>query len=396
MSPRLVPYHYVTNSEIKSFRGCRQRWNWAYRLGLSPVKQGRPLEFGTAYHKGMEAFYNPNAWDSTTLEEKLAASVDAFSLECIKQRDAYIARLRTDRLPPDVVDEYNERVDLGAGMLVYYATRIHKKYDGWIKPVATEIPFEIPVVNIRTLDSLHCPYNDGSCGQFHASGAEVRYMGRVDMIVEDLTNGGYLLWDFKTTSRLVNVDDFSVEDSFLQLDDQVARYCAAIGLVLGMDIRGFIYQEQRKAFPMRPNALKRVNGGRWFSVSKEQSTDYDEFVAVVSVEDKAAYEQGLYDGYLSFLKSTDAYLFHNRFILRKSEEELKRVLRNLYTEVNDMLDSPLVYPMPGRFSCTTCAYRVPCLAEVRGEDVAMIFDDANSLFYQTDERYWMQESTTSK
>jgi hypothetical protein len=60
--------------------------------------------------------------------------------------------------------------------------------------------------------------------------------------------------------------------------------------------------------------------------------------------------------------------------------------RNIYLEAMDMIDPNLrLYPSPGRFGCTFCAYRQPCLGTNRDEDVEYMFI---SNFEKRDRRYW--------
>jgi hypothetical protein len=57
--------HEIHTSERKSFRACRRRWDWLFRGHYYPVETAKPLEFGIAYHKAMEVWYNPDTWTGT-------------------------------------------------------------------------------------------------------------------------------------------------------------------------------------------------------------------------------------------------------------------------------------------------------------------------------------------
>src|SRR3954465_12983134 len=77
--------HEIHTSEIRSFLGCRRRWNWAYRERIVPEISARPLQFGIAFHIAMETFYNPHFWSSTTPEDKTRRAINAFIGECERQ-----------------------------------------------------------------------------------------------------------------------------------------------------------------------------------------------------------------------------------------------------------------------------------------------------------------------
>src|SRR5580765_5430547 len=142
--------HEIHTSERRSFRGCRRRWNWAYRDGYLPTVGIRPLEFGVAYHRALESVYDPLTWDKTNAQEKLALAVEIFTTECLRQRDAFLIATGQSNLDEADGDDYEERVSLGIGMLDYHMTVVHPKYDTWFKPVMTEVAFEVPIADPDT------------------------------------------------------------------------------------------------------------------------------------------------------------------------------------------------------------------------------------------------------
>jgi hypothetical protein len=180
--------------------------------------------------------------------------------------------------------------------------------------------------------------------------------------------GGYWIVDWKTASQ------FGEIEIYLELDDQVAGYCYALRMAMGLNIRGFHYFEIRKDFPRPPEELKATRLGRRFSVNKQQATDYDIYVETVSVQDKGAYDAGLYDDFLSWLKS-EGTLYYRPHTIYKSDYELEQVELNLLAETLDIIDPNLrIYPTPGKFSCTNCAFQGPCLSKNAGEDYQYALD----------------------
>lgn len=385
--------HEIHVSERRSFRGCRRRWNYAYVEGFVPDQPIKALEFGVAYHQALESFYNPETWSILSTEEKTERAIANFQGKCDEQRLNYLTAMKIRELPLEVAQDYDERFELGTGMLQYHGEFVHPKFDSWFKPVAVEIPFEVPIEDPDRPNSLLKCTNSPQCGQQHSNDrgsddSNVVYAGRVDMLVEDVRFGGYFVWDHKTAAQLAK------DDGFLQLDDQVGSYVWALRYILGLDIRGFIYAESRKDFPGEPKALKRLMGGRSFSTSKTQATSLEIFEPFVAKHDKPAYDEGCYDEYLAWLKSAEATQYHQRFTIIKSPQELRNIGRNIALEAADMVDSKTrIYPAVGRFTCSTCAYRQPCLSEFMDEDARYLLE---TTYTKTTKRYWMETPMSSE
>lgn len=49
----------LRNSERATWRRCRQKWEWNYRLRLAPERVKGALTFGTMVHKALEVYYPP-------------------------------------------------------------------------------------------------------------------------------------------------------------------------------------------------------------------------------------------------------------------------------------------------------------------------------------------------
>lgn len=373
--------HEIHGSERKSFRGCRTRWDWAYREGHVPDVSAKPLEFGIAFHEALDAFFEPETWFETNAEEKLINAIEVFTRICGEQRVRYLEITNQRELEIAMGDDYKERIELGIGMLTHYAREVHPTANDWFKPIATEISFEVPLYVPGTDEPLQCR-NSPQCGQRHDNdgpGSHVYYSGRVDMLVEDIRFGGYFVWDHKTAAQLAN------DNGFLQLDDQVGGYTAALALKLNLDVKGFVYAEYRKGFPQPPELLKRLSGGRMFSTNKTQATSVEIFERHVKEFDTEAYTEGKYDEFLAHLRE-EGPKYQQRFVIIKSDKELQNIWKNLTLEAMDMIDPDLlIYPSVGRYGCQSCAYREPCVAQFRGEDYLYTLD---SLFTKVEHRYY--------
>lgn len=376
--------HEIHTSEIRSFLGCRRRWNWAYRQRIVPDTPARPLQFGIAFHNGMEVFYEPTTWSKTSPEEKTKLAIEAFISSCEEQRRNFLRVTGQTSLLEADGDDYTERIDLGIGMLEWYGLQIHPKHDIWFKPVMVEVPFQVIIKNPATGEPLRCyapavhpsaeestnVFHNNSigevlrtCGQVHEYGAVVTFDGRIDAIMQDLVNGGYLLWDHKSAAQIRK------DDRLLHLDPQVNGYTWAAAVELDLDIRGFLYVEYRKDYPKPPEPLSRAYKGRHFSTNKQAPTDLENFTRTVQKFDPDGWAAGRYYEYVEWLKSPEAPVFHKRFPILKTRKNLKSVAENIYNIAKDMINTNLsIYPNAGTFSCSGCAYYTPCLAQFLGED----------------------------
>lgn len=319
----------------------------------------------------MEQVFDPGTWDTTTPKEKAEKAIEVYTTTCEEHRQRFLKVTgQTKKNFEDVHgDDYAERIELGRGMIEHYAYHIHPTADVWFRPVAVEIPFSVPLkfpnvkkAGDRVGQVMECS-NAPFCGQTHPNPAPITLNGRVDALLEDINEGGYFVADWKSAAQLI------VHGEFLQLDDQITSYCAALQLILNLDVRGFLYAEFKKGYPQPPKQLTRLYRGRHFSTSKLQDTNYTLAKETFEVEDPYAYGQGLYDEYLAYLNSSDAPRYHQRFTVIQADAKLHNVLDNVAMEAMDITDPDLlVYPAPSRMNCAGCAFKSPCLGKFNNED----------------------------
>jgi hypothetical protein len=346
-----------------------------------PLMTAKPLEFGVAYHEAMEVFYRPETWFMDA-ETKGELATKAFVEKTEAQRRKFLKNMDQSYLADDVQQDFNERIELGRGMIRFHAERVSPKYDHNWKPLRVEIGFQVPIPHPETGEPLTC--SNQACR--HPAGAPVVYAGRMDALGED-DHGDYWVIDWKTARAL------SQNDEFLYLDDQIGSYVWAAN-VLGLPVRGFIYHEMKKGFPERPMQNKVRRLGCIFSKNRQQNLSYDIYLETVKEEDTEAYEEGLYDDILEFLKNEGPHYVH-RYQIHKSPAELEQIAYNIGLEALDMIDpGTRIYPSPGRFGCSFCAFRQPCMGKNNGED----FQYALDTLFERREHYYVREeaSTDSK
>lgn len=416
--------HSVHTSSRLSFRGCRRRHHWIFVDGYYPTVTPKPLEFGKAFHVGMEKYYDPQTWHD---RETASAIAQAAFVQTCKDQYAEYLKLNQGNIDPDAKADYKERIQLGLGMIRYYTKYISPEHDTNFKPVKVEIEFEVPIKSpegeylwckcnrcrIRFENSEYgqslirnCNIpsgwtpNPNSLSRYNGDvhklwymngvwqGLPVTYGGRIDMLAEDEL-GRYWVFDWKTTSRMTGTP--GSEDDFMLLDDQITSYCWALW-TLGIPVVGFVYVEIKKAVPEEPEPNKVQRLGRWYSVNRQIATTYEIYYRTVAENDPQALAAGYYDDFLEYLKSTEGPRFHKRSQIFRSETELENAGRHIWMEAREMTNpNLLVYPSPGRFSCGNCAFQDPCLAKNRGEDYQYTLD---TLFQKKETHYWEERLST--
>jgi hypothetical protein len=400
--------HSIHTSERKSFKGCRRRWDWLFRQYYYPQTTAKPLEFGVAFHKAMEVLYEPKLWDKPR-DAVLEMAIQAFRQRCIRQFDEFVRYFGEPE--KDVVDDYNERMELGESMLRYHDKYVMDEFRSSYVPVKVEVSFEVPILNPdeppgeQTQLWCKCQVCMKRLHEFkqkltpeerraipHAwreRGLPVTYGGRIDCVMESLIDGRQWIFDWKTAAQLS--ED---RNTFLLLDDQISSYVWALW-ELGIDCAGFVYVEQRKADTSEPDPMKTIRLGRRFSTSKSGVTCGAEvYERVVSENDAEAYAAGLYDDFIQYLKENSklsmAYTVH------RNEAEILETRRDIANEAMDIIDPKLrIYKNSGRFSCGNCAFQTPCLEKSGGGDYVYSLE---SMFDKRKYHYWVdtEASTESK
>jgi len=396
--------HSVHTSERKSFKGCRRRWNWLFRQYYYPRTTAKPLEFGVAFHKAMETLYEPKLWDKPR-EPVLEMAIQAFRQRCIRQFNEYVGYHGEPE--KEVVDDYNERMELGESMLRYHDKFVMDQFRGSYRPVKVEVSFEVPIKDPETHLQLWC--NCVNCMQrlhqfkmrltpeqrraiphrWRERGLPVTYGGRIDCVMESLVDGRQWIFDWKTAAQLS--ED---RNEFLLLDDQISSYVWAL-YELDIDCAGFVYVEQRKASTDEPEPMKTIRLGRRFSTGKTTVTCGAEiYERTVAENDAEAYAAGLYDEFIEWLKKNSK--LHAAYEVHRNAEEIMQTKLMVAYEAMDIIDQNLrIYPNAGRFSCGSCAFRQPCLEANGGGDYQYALD---TMFDKRKYHYWVdtEASTESK
>ena len=379
-------FHEIHVSEIREFQKCNWAWYWKYVEKWYPLTNAKPLEFGTAMHAAMEARYNPKYYDKQEVAEALAVvtftDINDKQLQNAKEAKGIF-------FDETVIDDYNERRDLGIHMLEYYFTAIVDKEKDF-KPVAVEQNFIVPIEDGVGLQ-LYC-----YCAQcktkwekreadfmpkaMRFAGLPVVLEGKIDLILE-YSNGKVWVRDWK------NIGRFSDTVEWLENDLQLNLYLWALWK-MGADIGGFEYFESKKMAPEIPQPMKRRNKGKLYSTAKDNPYEFESYLKEIKEGDPVAFEHGLYDEYLDWLK-LEGPQFYRLTRVRKSKKAMgmmEAILQDVAYAVTSTREGVRkMYPTPTKFGCIYCDFRQPCIERMNGQP----YDDMmNSLFVQKEKHYY--------
>lgn len=354
----------IRTSDRYTFKSCRVKW-----LFQSPLREhveytpGIPaLDEGVAVHAGLEAYYDPETWDWLKDERREAVhglALEAFT-EAVRQQ---IDRVKQNtEYTPDLRERFTVQYKRGRGMLEHYFSWAPKA-DAELRPVYSEIgfdvPINVPVDMVRAVERSgrfkvmngELYFLDSSSGNTVAR--QVRYGGRLDVLMEYEPDGTLWVMDHKTTAQFG-------EMAHLELDPQCGSYLWAIRHQLGLACDGVIYNQLRKAVPKPPQVLQ--NGK--LSKNKQQTTTLDLYRA--KLKELGQTEEG-YEDFLAHLEgASDGYF--RRFQVPRSKRELDILHRNIILEAMDMIDDPAIYPNASQWNCRGCPFKTPCVSMQDGSD----------------------------
>lgn len=364
MPSTIVPI--IRTSDRQMFKTCRQKWDFGSKMRQNYELIGgvKALDFGSAVHAGLEAFYNPITWKDR--EAKEAMAILAFNKlvgEHRKQSLTINGVLQTE-LALELETDFAERKLLGETMLDYYFDYSAIE-DKEIEPVKTEIEFEVPIYvprgmyghyNLRYLDFTF----DDSDGILKYQRKPVMYQGRVDLLWQNTRTRKYAVVDHKTTAQFGQYQH-------LVLDEQVSSYDWALTHMLRLDIDRVIFNQLRKALAHEPKILK--SGA--LSQDKGQNTTTKLYM-------KAIEENGFkvedYQDFLNFLaEQPKEYI--RRIEIKRNEYQRKQQGIRVFQEAVEMLGNPNIYPSPSAMNCNGCWFYNPCVATNDGGDVQYFLDE---------------------
>jgi hypothetical protein len=383
--------HEIHSSELRGYRRCRQSWDWRYRANWEPIRKPAPLEDGTVWHKALEVIYDPANWDSLHTRDLYAKALNALIVEAAKQKDEYLRRAGKPTLDDDEAVDYGERITILRSMLGKLCSSLDRQA---YRVLAVEQEFQCPILDEEGIQLTCRCYR--CWNQFQATGDDIPGWGRVstipyamwmgtpvvfscriDALFEDHEEYVYAV-DHKSTSVLYKPDSVIPE-----LDEQLPSYAWCLRQN-NYPVTGLILNQFRKAYPRPPKRLDRLQLGRAHSVNKTQLTDYDTAWQTFRQYDPDAFQKGLYNDYLAWLRECGP-VYSRQFMYFKTSEQLDIVGRHILDQAYEVINQEKrIYPNPSQTTCERCAFQLPCFAVQSGRNPQ---EELEAGFVQTEPYY---------
>lgn len=264
---------HLSASSIAAFKACPVRFRINYVEGLRLIEEPEVLRVGTNWH-GMQQVYRNTLIDlvsgndpmltgsGTPVELDPASKAFVLTIDWLNDRYSIIP----DNMTP--TDWAVERAILAAsfaGYVWYYQ-------NDEAETIATEIPFELPLMHPKT--GMPLPVED------------VVRVGKIDRIVR--REQGVMNWEYKSTGS--DIDPSSDYWKHLHLDTQISMYASAMrdlhaggaleqyGIVPDEVLAGTMYDVWHKP-KISPKALTQKDTKEFVSTEKYMGTDFQVDVA---------------------------------------------------------------------------------------------------------------------
>ena len=327
-------------------------------LGLSPIIQGLGLKGLYSYEK-----FIPEIYKHSSIEQRMELVRGMLDTDGTCRNGIASLLTTSERLARDF-REVLESLG-GTGRTLQEPSYLEgKKYRDHYR------------VHVRLPEKLGNPFwIEEKASKWHASNVvrsihSVEYIGEEEAqcISIDSPDGLYAtehyLLTHNTTARW---DDMR----HLDLDEQLTSYCWALRQ-LGINVRGAIYSEAYKAKPEPVSVNQQQRKGRWLSVNKQQTVTYESYLEAIHQHNE---DPDLYAEMLEFLKVRPNPFFR-RFAQHRSSTELDEIQTRIGWEALDMVRADLpLYPTPGKFNCSYCSFKEPCLAYNQGGDYQFLLNE---------------------
>lgn len=330
-------YHEIHISDVRAFKQCRRKWNWAspLRQNLEPNVPYVPFFTGRAIHHCIEFYYRDGIPLDVSLKQYLQNEQQEME--------------RAGRLWPQEHALIAEQIALIGGILEHYhqwvtGDTVSKWSDNNLEFVQLETDFSVP---------LHNPQG--------AVSNKVYLAGRFDGIVRRKDDGSLWLLENKTTRSI------SEMVASLDNDEQCGTYVVAARHLLNRPISGVLYNLLRKKVPTKPAVLQ----SGLLSQNKSMDTTAFAYIAAArevhgsSFATNAELNRFILQQYRDMIQSLldKGNTFFARIPITRTQAELDQLERDLWAVAMEMTRSTTpLYPSPSWMNCRFCHFRAPCLA----------------------------------
>ena len=338
--------YVIRSSDRKMFKCCRRAWDLGSRSrqNYEPVQPTQAFDFDKAMHEALALYYFPGMWEWNR-EVVIPMVLEGFIRSMREQRDRCLKRRA---FSAEEEQAWNEHLEIGESILVHYSE--WAPATDRFEPIRVAPDFEVNIPD-PTLpgQDLVAP---GSTPV-----VPIRYRGRFDALAMD-GHDAYWIIEHRIGEAFADLD-------LLLLDEQSVAACWAWQIFCpGMRIAGVIYNELRKAVPVRLGATALPAR----SVLTQQGA--------LKRRTPPAQLRGLYRKAVQEPEKRieqQGNEFFRRTQIARSQNELESAGRQIALEVFEIADPQLrLYPNPVWENCSRCDYRQPCKAMYEGTDAAAI------------------------
>lgn len=233
-------YRLFSNSEIRTFLGCRRKWWLAYHRGLKSKYESPlgALAIGARVHRALQRYYVPEMYQAIDPRE---------AIETLIREDWARVERATTGTNPELLDamhqlktKFDAEADLERIMLDGYVE--------WLADTGADEDFEVIAVEGYQEAELELP------GDY----ANTKIIGKLDVIARRHSNGSRIFLDHKT------VANFTQPSAILAFNPQMLHYHLILSLTTEGDeyCEGALYNMLRKvkrSSTARPPFFMRVS-----------------------------------------------------------------------------------------------------------------------------------------
>lgn len=302
----------LSNSKLKTYNRCHNKYRYKYQLGWTPKVKSVPLEVGSWIHALLEAHYKGKDWRKA--HKKLT-----------KKFNNYFDEIR-EQLGEDLPQVCE---DIMVRYLYKYPDDLKR-----FKVIGAEIDETVDLPN----------------------GMKLRVI--IDLVLEERHTGGIWLWDHKTRKSFQDGEQG-------QLDPQLTLYhWAAKKLGFG-NILGVCINELSTKPPTKPEVLK--SGG----LSQRANLVCDPYTYMQEVKMRGL-DMDRYSSFIASLAVRNGDKFFRRTFMPKDPPMIKTMVREAM-QVGELIaraEKKQVFPRNyvARDCRWDCEYKDICITELQGGD----------------------------
>lgn len=299
----------VSWSEIQAWCTCRQKWYWAYEVGVVPKRVERAPSVGSCGHVAVAALLRGEDWTE---------AVTAWLKRELEKRELFDEEIAERRAVADLVTGIMPR---------YLECYREENFD----PVLVECKFEIPI-----------------------RGVGLKLIGYWDAIVRG-RDGKLWLLEHKFPQQRFRSD----ED--LELDGQIGVYQYAAHR-LGYPVVGTVYNQLMARLPAEPKQNK--------DGSLSRAAVYTDWLTYREALVRAGLDPA---GYAEMEGKLADFKFFQRNHIYRPLIEVRLFTRDMERRIWTMRGAKKhIYRSESFIVCGRCPYRELCLESVKGRDTEYI------------------------